>query len=158
MTDIDELPILLRREIEARIAGPLIKAFIEEFGREQTLALANEVIQKLAEESGENLANRCGGNSLAHLVEGTKQWEAGDALKRDLLEQSDDEYNYNIVRCRYAEMYKRLGLADIGFVLSCGRDGKMFGGFNQSIDFKRTQTIMQGAPHCDFRLTLKDGA
>ncbi len=158
MSDIDELPILLRREIEARIAGPLIKAFMEEFGRERTLAIANEVIQKLAEESGEHLANRCGGNSLAHLAEGTKQWDAGDALKRDLLEQSDEAYNYNIVRCRYAEMYKRLGLDDIGFVLSCGRDGKMFGGFNRDIDFKRTQTIMQGAPHCDFRLSLKERA
>ena len=74
MTDIDELPILLRREIEARIAGPLIKAFIGELGRERALAIASDVIAKLAEESGENLATRCGGNSLSHLAEGTKQW------------------------------------------------------------------------------------
>ena len=30
----------------------------------------------------------------------------------------------------------------------------MFGGFNPEIKFERTQTIMQGAAHCDFRLSL----
>lgn len=154
MTDINDMPILVRREIEARIAGPLIKAFAEEFGQEKTLKVASEVILKLAEESGSQLAERSGGTSLDHLSKGTGQWSAGDALKRDVLEKSETQYNYNIVRCKYAEMYKSLGLEDIGFVLSCGRDGKMFGGFNPEIKFERSQTIMEGASHCDFRLSL----
>ena len=156
MNNIDEIPILLRREIEARIAGPLIKAFSETFGREETERVASRVILELAEESGAALANRCGGNSLSHLAEGTGQWSAGGALERDVLEKTDTEYNYNIVRCKYAEMYKSLGMADMGFLFSCGRDGKMFGGFNRDIKFERTQTIMQGAPHCDFRLAVKN--
>lgn len=158
MSDINDIPILLRREIEARIAGPLIEAFAEEFGRAKTLQVASNVILKLAEESGAQLAQSCGGNSLQDLAAGTGKWSAGGALERDVIEQTDSEYNYNIVRCKYAEMYKELGLQDLGFVLSCGRDGKMFGGFNQEIEFNRTQTIMQGAAHCDFRLSLKEGA
>ena len=161
MTDtvshIDEIPILLRREIEARIAGPLIEAFMKEFGREKTIAVASDVILKLAEESGAALAQRCGGNSLDHLSKGTGQWSAGGALKRDVLEQTDTEYNYNIVSCKYADMYKQLGLAEMGFIFSCGRDGKMFGGFNPDIKFERTQTIMEGAEYCDFRLSLNKG-
>jgi fumarate reductase iron-sulfur subunit len=154
MNDIGDVPILLRREIEARMVAPLIEAFGEAFGREETVRIASEVILKLAEESGADLAERCGGNSLDHLANGTGQWSAGGALERDILEKSDSDYNYNIVRCKYAEMYKSLGLADMGFLFSCGRDGKMFGGFNPNIKFTRTQTIMQGAPHCDFRLAL----
>ena len=50
MDSIDDLPILLRREIEARIAGPLIEAFSAEFGREQTIRVAGKVIKELAEE------------------------------------------------------------------------------------------------------------
>ena len=46
---------------------------------------------------------------------------------------------------------RRLGLEDLGPILSCGRDGAMIEGFNPAIAFTRTQTIMQGAPHCDFR-------
>ncbi|MBT6276279.1 MAG: L-2-amino-thiazoline-4-carboxylic acid hydrolase [Chromatiales bacterium] len=156
MNNIDEIPILLRREIEARIAAPLIEAFINEFGKEATEKVASQVILKLAEQSGEQLANRCGGNSLAHLRDGTGQWSAGGALQRDVLETTETNYDYNIVRCKYADMYKALGLEKMGALLSCGRDGKMFGGFNPKIKFKRTQTIMEGAPHCDFRLSLED--
>lgn len=152
--DIHDVPILVRREIEARIAGPLIEAFIAAFGREKTVAIASDVILKLAHESGEQLAERCGGNSLEHLSNGTGQWSAGGALEREVLEKSGTRYNYNIVRCKYAEMYKELGLEELGFIFSCGRDGKMFGGFNPEIKFERTQTIMQGAAHCDFRLSL----
>ena len=58
----NDVPILVRREIEARIAGPLIKAFMKKFGREETIAVASEVILNLAEESGQQLAERCGGS------------------------------------------------------------------------------------------------
>ena len=156
--DINDVPILVRREIEARMAGPLIEAFIAEFGREKTVAIASEVILKLAEESGQQLAERCGGNSLDHLSKGTGQWSAGGALKREILEKTDSAYNYNIVTCKYANMYKELGLEELGFIFSCGRDGKMFGGFNRNIKFERTQTIMQGAEYCDFRLSLDEDA
>ena len=155
--EINDVPILVRREIEARIAGPLLKAFMAEFGEEKTIEIANRVILELAEESGRDLAARCGGNSLDHLSKGTGQWSAGNALKREIIEKDDTKYNYNITRCKYAEMYKELGLADMGFIFSCGRDGKMFGGFNKNIKFERTQTIMQGADHCDFRLSLDEG-
>ena len=155
MEKVDENPILLRREIEARIAGPLIEAFSEKFGRAETVRVASQVILELAEESGAALAQRCGGTSFEHLAEGTKLWSMGDALERDVIEQTDTEYNYNITRCKYAEMYKSLGLEELGFLFSCGRDGKMFGGFNPNIKFTRTQTIMQGAPYCDFRLALE---
>lgn len=158
MDSIDDLPILLRREIEARIAGPLIEAFAAEFGREQTIRVAGKVIKELAEESGAALAQGCGGNSLGHLAKGTGKWSAGGALKREIIEQDEERYNYNITRCKYAEMYKSLGLQELGFLLSCGRDGKMFGGFNPEIKFERTQTIMQGASHCDFRLSLAGNA
>ena len=155
--DINDVPILVRREIEARIAGPLIAANMEKFGREETIAVASDIILKLAEESGQQLAERCGGNSLEHLSNGTGQWSAGGALKRDVLDKTDSKYNYNIVRCKYADMYKELGLEELGFIFSCGRDGKMFGGFNPNIKFERTQTIMQGAAYCDFRLSLDEG-
>ena len=155
MSELDEVPILLRREIEARIAGPLIEAFAQAFGREQALEVASKVILELAEQSGADLAKRCGGDSLEHLSQGTTLWSAGGALERDVVHKSEKRYDYNIVRCKYAEMYKSLGLAELGFVLSCGRDGKMFGGFNRDIRFERTQTIMEGAEHCDFRLSME---
>lgn len=38
---------------------------------------------------------------------------------------------------------------------SCSRDEPFTQGFNPDIRFARTQTIMQGAVMCDFRLTVR---
>jgi hypothetical protein len=59
-----------------------------------------------------------------------------------------------VTRCRYAEMYRELGMADLGRVLSCNRDGAFCMGFNPAIQLTRTQTIMEGAACCDFRYAL----
>lgn len=36
------------------------------------------------------------------------------------------------------------------------RDHAMIDGFNPAIKLTRTQTVMEGATHCDFRFTAKD--
>ena len=56
-----------------------------------------------------------------------------------------------------AQVLRRLGLEDLGPILSCGRDGAMIEGFNPAIDFRRTQTLMEGAAYCDFRYQEKAG-
>ena len=48
-------------------------------------------------------------------------------------------------------MYRELGLEELGYTLSCNRDGSLLAGFAPDVEFTRTQTIMQGASHCDFR-------
>ncbi len=51
-------------------------------------------------------------------------------------------------------MYRALGLSDLGGSLSCQRDYALAQGFNPAIELTRTQTIMEGAPFCDFRFRL----
>jgi hypothetical protein len=51
-------------------------------------------------------------------------------------------------------MYKELEIQDYGTLLSCERDAAQIAGFNPKIRFTRTQTIMSGAPYCDFRYEL----
>ncbi len=155
LPDVNDLPIFTRREIEARIVGPLIKAFQAKYGEQEALEVLSEVIESLAAEFGATLARKMGGNSIADLQRGQAIWSAGGANQREVLEVTDKVYNYNIVRCKYADMYRELGLAELGFVLSCKRDGAMFKGFNPRFKFERTQTIMEGADYCDFRLTLE---
>ena len=46
-----------------------------------------------------------------------------------------------------------LGIPELGAVLSCNRDAALIEGFNPSVTLVRTQTIMEGAPCCDFRYT-----
>ena len=78
-------------------------------------------------------------------------WTRNNALEIEVLAADDHRYSFNVTRCRYAEMYKELGIPELGSILSCGRDYAMSQGFNSHIKLSRSQTIMQGASHCDFR-------
>ena len=76
-----------------------------------------------------------------------------DALDYRMIEQSQDAFAFDVTACRYAEFYKELGEPDLGFLLVCSADFDMAEGFGPDIKLARTQTIMQGASHCDFRYT-----
>lgn len=154
-SDLSQVSILTRREIEARIAGPLIQAFMKEFGVDKTLAVVKPVIEKLAKESGALAAQMAGGNSLADFARAMSAWSAGDAYEQEIIRQTETQFDFDIKRCRYAEMYKELGLADLGVLLSCARDFAMVEGFNPSMKLRRTKTIMEGKDCCDFRITLE---
>ena len=69
------------------------------------------------------------------------RWSEAGALEIDVLEQSADRLSFNVTRCRYAEMYRALGLGDLGSSLSCQRDFSLIEGFNPAIELSRTQTI-----------------
>ncbi len=152
--DLSEVSILARREIEARILMPVLNAFIKENGKERTVKLVDPVIQELAREGGVQLAKALGGNTIGHFAKGLSLWTREDALRLDVKEQTETKFAFNVTRCRYAEMYKELGVQDYGALLSCGRDAALIVGFNPKIKFTRTQTIMTGAPYCDFRYEL----
>jgi hypothetical protein len=150
------LTLLQQREVEAQIAGPLIRALIVEIGEERALRLVQGVIADLARESGDDLAHRLGETTLLAFSQALDRWKEGNALEIDLLEQTPEKLSFNVTRCRYAEMYHALGLGDLGFSLSCRRDFALIEGFNPEIALTRTQTLMQGASHCDFRFTATD--
>jgi hypothetical protein len=153
--DLSQISMLARREIEARIAGPLIKAFMAEIGAERALEIAQRVITTLARESGKELRELAEGGSLKDFAEATARYSQDDAVTSDLVEFTPEKISLNTTRCRYAEMYRELGMPELGFALSCGRDFAMVEGFNPKIQLKRTQTLMEGADHCDFRFTLE---
>jgi hypothetical protein len=132
----------------------MLDAMGKQFGREAVLAIARSVIIGLAESQGAQLANAVGGCSLAHFERTLDRWQADDALRIDLQESSAERFAFNVTRCRYAEMYRELGIPELGAILSCNRDAALMDGFNPDVAFTRTQTIMGGATHCDFVYTL----
>jgi hypothetical protein len=156
--DLSKIGLLARREIEARMAGPLIRAFSREIGEGRALEILRGVIVSLAKDSGAMLREFVGGDSLEHFARGLPLWSQDDAVAFDLLDLGPDRISMNVTRCRYAEMYRELGMADLGFTLSCARDFALVEGFNPAIRLERTQTIMEGADYCDFRFTLEGSA
>lgn len=152
---LNEIGVLKRREIEARIIGPFVEALAQEFDRERVLAILSETIINIARKQGAERAAAMGDDSLMAFSQSTGDWRKGDALEIEVLEQNEEQYHFNVTRCRYAEMYRSLGMAELGAVLSCNRDYSLVEGFNPEIELVREQTIMQGAPCCTFRYARK---
>ena len=152
-----KIGVLTRREVEARILAPMLDAMGEAFGRERVIQVMRDTIIRIAKKQGAELAGFMGGVTLQYFAESLKSWTKDNALEIDVIEQTADAYSFNVTRCRYAELYEKLGIRELGTALSCARDYALIEGFNPDVSLKRTQTIMEGAPHCDFRYCVKKG-
>ena len=150
-----KIGVLTRREVEARILAPMLDAMGETFGREKVLAVMRDTIVNIAKKQGAELAGFMGGVTFQHFAESLRFWTMDDALKIDVIEQTENVFSFNVTRCRYAELYEKLGIRELGMALSCARDYALIEGFNPEVSLKRTRTIMEGESHCDFRYCLK---
>jgi hypothetical protein len=155
--ELNAIGVLNRRLIEARIVAPLLKAFAAEFGAERVHDITRDVIASIARQQGDELARHSGGRSLPVLHGTLERWTANDALTLTVHEVSDTALSFDVTRCRYAEMYRALGIEELGAILSCNRDGALIEGFNPDVTLRRTQTLMGGATHCDFRYVRPNG-
>ena len=152
---MDPLPILQQRRIEANILKHVYEKLSERFGKEQAREIVQETVSQSAIEQGKTFADQIDGDpNLKDFYDILPLWSRDGALEIDVLEASPDKLDFNVKRCRYAEMYREMGIGEIGDLLSCQRDGDFCIGYNAEIEFRRTQTIMGGASHCDFRYSL----
>ncbi len=151
-----ELSNLERREVQAPFMACLLKGFIRELGREKAMQVASLAIQEDALLVGKTMAEKYGGNTIKDLLRVIREvWSQDDALLFEIVEETDQKLFFNVTRCRYAEMYDRLGLKEYGYCLSCNRDESLIKGFNPHMTLSRTQTIMQGSESCDFRIFVE---
>ena len=151
-----DIPILEQVKIQARALVPLIKALHAELGEERANAIVRNALGDLYRSYGEKWWRAQGlpdlGTSMASAFDG---FAAGDALDYEVIKQTPEAFEVNVTGCRYAEFYKKLGVPELGFLLTCSADFAMVDGYGANVQLKRTQTIMQGASHCDFRYALK---
>ena len=148
---LNSIGVLTRREIEARLLAPLIDAFAQTNDRAAVIATIRDTIAAIARSQGADMAKAYGEATLENFADSLKLWTKDDALVIDVVEKSPTSFGFNVTRCRYAELYKDLGMAELGAVFSCNRDAALIEGYAADITLTRTQTIMKGAPFCDFR-------
>ena len=145
-----EIGVLKRRETEARIIAPIIDALADRFGREEVLEVIKNKIIKLSQQQGASLSQEYG-NDVDAFLKTLEFWTQDNALEIDIIKKDENTLNFNVVRCKYAEMYNALGIKDLGATLSCNRDYALIEGFNPEATLTREQTIMSGSDCCTFR-------
>jgi hypothetical protein len=157
--NMTDLPTLTKRRLQAQVIGPIFAEMAAEIGEEKAAAILDRAIRKAAIAEGREFASRAPGGktSMADFIKLYELWTTDGALEMKVLEASDTRFDFDIIRCRYAETYKEMGLGKIGHLLSCNRDGTFCQGYDANITLERKQTIMQGASCCTFRYRYRQG-
>ena len=152
------LSLLDEVKLQAEVILPVLRALRAELGTSRADAIVGDALRQWAR----NLYHRIGESKP-----GTprQKWDAiwaedmrpriGDAVDREMLRDDGTVREYNVIRCQYAEFFKSLGEPELGGILLCDSDFHIADVGGSNVEFKRTQTIMQGAPYCDFRYRFK---
>ena len=156
--ELNQIGVIRRREIEARILAPVLEALGEKFGKEAVLEITRRTIEEIARRQGRELAEQQGAQDLHSFARAIEPWSRNGALELRILDQSPSEFNFDVTRCKYADLYRELGMSELGAILSCSRDAAFIEGFNSGIRLDRTQTILSGAARCDFRYSRQGGS
>jgi len=152
-----DVPVIEQVKIQAQVLVPLVKSLQAELGEERANAIVREALGDHYRKLGEKWWRARGAGNLGDKVGAAFKtlFAAGDALDYEVVKQAPDAFEVNVTGCRYAQFFKALGAPELGFLLVCAADFPMAEGFGSDVELTRTQTIMQGASHCDFRYKLR---
>jgi hypothetical protein len=123
------LSVRERRRIEAELLAPVARPLAEALGPERARGLLTAAVDEIARAQGLALAAdfpEGGTRAVARLWDRLAE---GGALELEVLERSERTFRFRVTRCRYAEAYRAAGLAELGGILSCGRDRPLLEGF-----------------------------
>ena len=148
-------PIFAQRRIEANILKQVYETLCESHGEDVAKKTIADSVRKASIAQAAEMAEGVE-TSMTTFQDLYEMWTRGGALEYEILKQTETEFDFDVTRCRYSEMYKEMGLGDIGHLLSCQRDGTFCEGYDNRIKMTRTQTIMQGADRCTFRYKLTE--
>jgi hypothetical protein len=144
--------VIEQARIQAQVLVPLVKALQTELGEARANAIVRGALRDLYRGYGEAFWRAKNEANVGEAVASAfAAYARDDALDYTVIEQSEDAFAFDVTQCRYAEFYQELGEPELGFLLVCSADFDTAEGFGGDIELTRTQTIMQGAPHCDFR-------
>jgi hypothetical protein len=136
--------------IQARAVIPIVRALERELGKERAHSIVGRAIaESYAEWQGKAVSAR---NSHPRDNNIEEQYP----VETEVVEDTDSTLAINITRCRFAEHFRAIGAADVGALLTCGLDFAAETVLRPDWEFRRTQTLMSGASHCDFRWQLRD--
>jgi len=146
------ISVIEQAKIQAQVLVPLVKTLQAELGEERANALVRKALGDVYRRLGEQWWRARGSKHLGeNMASAFAAFAKGEAIDYSVRAQSQDAYEINVTECRYAQFYKELGEPELGFLLVCCSDFPFAEGFGPDIKLTRTQTIMQGASHCDFR-------
>ncbi len=136
--------ILEATRIQARAVIPIVKALEAELGK----ARAHAIVGKAIADNYVSWREKRGFEEDAH-----PKSADGPAfpVEQNVVVDEADAYGHDITACAFADYFRSIGEPEVGALMCCGVDFAAEARMRPGWDFERTQTRMEGAPHCDFR-------
>ena len=139
-------------KIQARAVIPIVRALERELGSERAHFIVGRAIaESTAEWQAKAVSTR---NSHPR----DNNIEEQFPIETEVVDDTDSTCAINMTRCGFAEYFRAIGAADVGALLTCGVDFATEAVLRPDWEFRRSQTIMGGASHCDFRWRLRGPA
>jgi predicted ArsR family transcriptional regulator len=149
----DELSLLQRVKAQAEVLSPLIKRLEAQLGRETAHELVREVLSAHFRDVARDYVKQSSGDRMAAFLHFGEVSAEGDAIEMRFLDSPPGRMDVDVVQCAYARFFRDLGEPELGFLLVCSADYPI--AEELGVGLERTQTIMQGADHCDFKWLLE---
>ena len=154
-----DMSLLDKVKVQAQVLVPVLRNLRAELGEERANQIVRSALRAWSAELFRDLGEQVEGNPR-------QKWEgliaalgpkANENVDLEVLEQTGETFDVNVTGCRYAEFFKSLGEPELGELLLCQADFDMVAVGNPEVELSRSQTIMKGAPYCDFRFRMKRG-
>ncbi len=150
--DEQHIPLFDEVKLQAQVLVPVLHALRKELGREKADALFGQALRAHVRATYLGLGENIPGGPREKWE---KVWDGlrpriGDDVEREFLKNDDDGREYNVTRCRFAEFFRALGEPELGTILLCDFDHYIAETGAPVVELTRTQTLMEGADHCDF--------
>ena len=115
-----DIPILSRRRLQAEVIQPIYDEMVKRLGEEEAQSILHTAIRQAAIAEGANLASQApdGETSMKSFIDCFELWTRGGALEVEVHQATDERFEFDVTRCRYAETYQEMGLGHIGQLLS----------------------------------------
>lgn len=156
--DSKTISLLDEARLQAGVIVPILRALRAELGKEKADRIVGDSLRAWARDLYHRIGEAKPGTPR-------QKWDAvwaedmrpriGEAVDREMLKDDGTVREYNVTRCQYAEFFRALGEPELGAILLCDSDFHIADVAGDSLEFRRTQTIMQGAPYCDFRYRFR---
>ena len=153
----DHISILDEVKIQAQVLVPVLRALRAEMGKEAADRLVMMALRAWRQRVFQEVAASTPGSprdKWAALTAASMP-RIGDAIDVQALTHEPDRMDFNVTGCRFADFFRALDEPELGAVLLCEADVDVAEAGTPEVEFARTQTIMQGAPYCDFRYRMK---
>ncbi len=122
--------VLQQAKIQAQVLVPLVKAMQAELGEERANAIVRKALRDLYRRYGEEFWRAKNEENIGKAMTSAFATFARDgALDFEVKQQSEDAFDIDVRRCRYAEFYHALGEPELGFLMVCSADYHMAEGF-----------------------------